>query len=546
MKTYRSLLILGLLAARAVVGHADQSHVHDHSVAGDVGAAHFPTTCAAAVQPDFDRAVALLHSFGYELARQGFLGVAGRDPRCGMAWWGVAMTYYHPIWAPPTPEELTAGREAAAKAASVGATSERERAYIEAVGSFYRATDGLDHKARAQAYRTAVEEVARRFPDDDEAKIFQALSLLGTAPPADTTYAEQRRAAEILTPLIDRHPKHPGVAHYVIHSFDYPALAELALPAARAYAKIAPASPHAQHMPSHIFTRLGLWNESIASNLESERTADALVAKMHPGAASFDALHAVDYLVYAYLQIGEDAKARDGLQRMARATKFDEPNFAAGYALAAGPSRYALERHAWAEAAAIERPAAKLPWERFPYALASLHFARAIGGARSGDSNLAKRELAELESIHTLLASSPPAGPYDWAGQVESLRLAAAGWLAWAEKRTDEALALLRRAADLQDRVGKHPVTPGEVLPARELLADLLAEIGRPAEALAEYEADLASNPNRANGLHGAARAAKAAGETAKARAFRARLAAQFRRDTPRADVAEVLAASDG
>ncbi|MGH7859174.1 MAG: hypothetical protein ACREQY_17745, partial [Candidatus Binatia bacterium] len=405
-------------------------------------------------------------------------------------------------------------------------------------------SERLDHKARAQAYRAALEKLARRFPDDDEAKIFHALALLGTAPPADTTYAQQRRAAEILNPLIERYPKHPGVAHYVIHSFDYPELAELALPAARAYAKIAPGSPHAQHMPSHIFTRLGLWRESIESNLESERSANALVAKMHPGAASFDGLHAIDYVVYAYLQIGEDEKAREALERMAGATKFDEGNFVAGYALAASPARYALERRAWSEAARLERPAAKLPWERAPYALANLHFARAIGAARSGDLSLAKRELGELESIHAVLAKSPPAGPYDWAGQVESLRLAAAGVLAKAEERTDEALTLLRRAADLQDRVGKHPVTPGEVLPARELLADLLAEIGRPAEALVEYEADLASNPNRATALHGAARAAKAAGETAKAQAFRQRLAEQFRRDTPRVGFAEVMAAT--
>ena len=511
--------------AQETPGHEHGQH-HDHGGApGDLGTVRFPISCAAAAQDDFDRGLALLHSFGYELARESFRGAATGDPRCGMAWWGVAMTYYHPLWAAPSPEELRAGAEAAERATALGSKQDRERGYIDAIAAFYRDAATRDHAERARAYRDQLEQLAARLPDESEARIFHALALLGTAPPSDATLAQQRRAGEILNQELERQPRHPGIVHYLIHSFDYPGLADLALDAARAYAGIAPASPHAQHMPSHIFTRLGLWQESIRSNLDSEASANAIVAKKHPGATSMDALHALDYLAYAYLQLGQVEEARKVLERGLRAQSFDDPNFVGGYSLSAMPARFALERRAWKEAAALERPAVALPWDRFAYAQAITPFARAIGAARSGDVAVARAAVEELVEIQARLAASPPAGPYDWAGLVESLRLSAAGWLAHAEGRNDQAVELARSGADLQDRVGKHPVTPGEVLPARELLADLLAELGRPADALAEYEKTLALHPNRRNALEGASRAAEATGASDKARKLRAAMA---------------------
>ncbi len=504
-RTFCAVLALGTAVAA-------QDHEHHHAAAEEgLGAVHFPVTCRPEVQAEFDRAVALLYSFGYAESRNAFTAVAERDPACAMAHWGVAMTYYHPLWAPPRPDELAAGREAAERAAALGDASEREHGYIAAIGAFYRDADTLDHGTRAGAYRQAMEALSAAHPEDPEAAIFYALSLVATAPPSDAAYAQQRRAAEILNGLLPSMPQHPGIPHYVIHSFDYPELAELALPAARTYARIAPASPHAQHMPSHIFVRLGLWQDAVASNLDSEASANALVAQRFPGAASFDALHALDYLEYAYLQTGQEAEARAVVERALAARTFDDPNFAAGYALAAIPARWALERDDWGAAAALEPPVAELPWERFPYAFAATHFARALGAAHQGDLEAARAAVAELAAIQAGLAASPPAGPYDWSGQVEAMRLGAAAWLAHAEGRSEEGLALLRDAAALEERVGKHPVTPGAVLPARELLGDLLLELGRPVEARAEYRASLEVAPNRRRALAGLARADAAA-----------------------------------
>lgn len=503
-----------------------QEHEHQHS-ADEFGTVHFAISGTPDVQREFDRGVAILHSFGYELARNVFTDIAGKDPRCAMAQWGIAMSWYHPIWAPPTPPELAQGRAAAEKAAALGAPTDRERGYIAAIGSFYKDSEIVDHRTRAAAWRDAMADLARRFPEDHEASLFYALALLGSAPPSDATFAQQKQAAEILNRMLPVEPNHPGVAHYLIHAFDYPQLASLALPAARSYAKIAPSSAHAQHMPSHIFTRLGLWDESIQSNLVSEATANALVAKLHPGAASFDALHALDYLEYAYLQIGQDEKAKHVMDRALASVAFDEPNFAAAYALAAIPARYAIERRQWSDAARLEVPKLPLPWEKYAYVPAITHFARAIGAARSGKTAAAQEALTQLTSTRDILAKAPPAGPYDWAGLVESLRLAAAGWIAQSLGKPVEAVGLLRQAADLQDKVGKHPVTPGEIVPARELLADLLLAQGQPAEALKEYELDLKAAPNRFNGLYGAARAADLAGDTAASRKLFAQLVAQ-------------------
>jgi tetratricopeptide (TPR) repeat protein len=538
----RSLPIVAVLSALLMAGAADAAQ-QDHSHHGDaLGTVHFPTSCAETVAASFTRAVALLHSFGYEESRRAFTDVAAADPGCGMAHWGIAMSWWHPLWAPPTAAELAAGQRAAQRAAEIGGRTARERGYIEAVGAFYANASADIHQARARAYRDRMAQLAREFQDDPEASIFYALSLLATAPPADATLASQKEAAGILNRIVAERPDHPGIVHYLIHSFDYPALARDALPAARAYAKIAPASPHALHMPTHIFTRLGLWQESIGSNLDSARAAREQIAKTHPGAASFDALHALDYLVYAYLQVDDQDKARTAADEAAAARRFDEPSFAAGYAIAAIPARWALERRDWAAAAGLAVPTVDLPWSQFPNAPANTHFARALGAARSGQPERARNALEALDGIRRGLAAAPVPGPYDWTGQVESMRLAAAAWAAHAAGRTDEAVAQARAAAELADKVGKHPVTPGAVLPARELLGDLLLELDRPVEALAAFEASLAEAPNRFNSLAGAARAATRSGEREKARGFYERLLQQTVEGSARPEVQEARA----
>jgi tetratricopeptide (TPR) repeat protein len=508
-----------LLAPVCRAGGAQAEEHQHHHPAGEVeglGAVHFPIGCQADVQPTFDRGMALLHSFGYEEARTAFLDVAQRDPACAMARWGEAMTWYHPVWAPPTAAELAAGRNAAAAAAALP-TTERDAAFVAAIQTFYRDSEKVDHRTRALAYEEAMRQVMERFPDDPEATILYA-ELLAPAT-TDPELAKPRRAAAILEKLLPKYPRHPGIAHYLIHAFDYPQTAELALPAARAYAGIAPQAAHARHMPSHIFTRLGLWQESIASNWSSVEAAQARAARSHPGATAFDAMHAYDYLAYAYLQLGQDAKAREVLDTVARTAELDDAQFAAGFALAAVPARYALERHQWREAAALQLPplAAKMRWEQYVYSEAILPFTRAVGAARSGDAAAARSALDQLAAVKAKLAAAPPAGPYDWVSQVESLRLAAAGWVARAERRDDEALRLLTQAAELEERVGKHSVTPGALLPAREQLGDLLLELGKPGEALAAYDASLRSAPRRFNSLAGATRAAELAGQRERA-----------------------------
>jgi tetratricopeptide (TPR) repeat protein len=513
------ILLLAWSVGAAAAGAAAQDHQHQHG-GGGFGTIEFPVTCAPAVQQDFSRAVAILHSFGYEESRRQFLGIAKKDPVCGMAQWGVAMTYYHPIWAAPTSTELAAGRAAAAEAAKLGARTARENRLIAAIGSFFLNDAAKDHRSRATAYRKAMENAASEFPDDKEIRIFYALAILGAASPADTTFAAQKQAAKILNSLLPSTPDHPGILHYLIHSFDYPALAPLALDAARAYSKVAPDSAHALHMPSHIFTRLGLWDECVASNIASSKAAKAQVARTHPGRVAFDDLHALDYLAYAYLQRGDDEKARAVLDEISRASQLDEPQFAAAYALAAVPARWALERRDWRAAAALRPPALPLPWEQFPYVKGITSFANAIGAARSGNVARARVAHAELETLAAQLAKHRPAGPYDWAGQVESTRLAAAGWLAFAEGRKEDAVRLLTQAVELERKVGKHAVTPGAILPAAELLGDLLLELNRPADALAAYRASLADAPRRFNSVAGAARAAELSGGSTDAKPY--------------------------
>jgi hypothetical protein len=518
-----SLGIVPLVLVLAAPGAAqhDKDHQHDHGSPEKLGKITFPTSCAPASQAPFARGVALLHSFWYAEAEKAFAAVAAADPSCAMAHWGVAMSNYHPLWAAPTPPEMQRGQAAVEKAIAAGAPTDREKAYVAAIESFFKDAATVDHRTRAVAYEKAMERVHRQYPDDREAQVFYALALLGTASPADKTYANQKKAGEILNRVLPQQPDHPGVAHYLIHSFDYPQLASLALPAARSYSKIAESSPHALHMPSHIFVRLGLWDDSIRANEDSAAAALAHVQKSAPGKSAFDEMHALDYLAYAFLQQGRDAKAREIVDRTRAVKALDNAQFAAAYALAAVPARYALERGRWAEAAALEVAPAWFPWAQFPYAEAITWHARAIGAARSGDAARAREAVARLEALRQAAVDAKIAY---WPDPIEIQRREAAAWLAMAEGRKDEAVALMKDAVALEESIDKHPVTPGPVLPARELQGDLLMALGRPADALAEYEASLAVAPNRFYALGAAVRAADAAGRRDTARAHFATL----------------------
>lgn len=484
--------------------HSAHDHQHDAPDLGKIGSVTLQTSCGEQAQLEFNRGVALMHSFWYAEAEKSFRRAAEKEPQCGMAWWGVAMANLHPIWAPPTPDELKTGREAAEKATAIGAKTDRERAYIAAIATFYADAGKLDHKTRIAAYEQAMAALQANHPKDREAAIFHALALLGVASPDDKSYAKQKEAGAILNRVLPEEPEHPGVAHYLIHSFDYPELAELALPAARVYAKLAPGSPHALHMPSHIFTRLGLWDESIASNLASAEKARKYVEQTMPGATAFDELHAVDYLVYAYLQQGRVDDARVLVEKTRKVTKLNIANqFAAAYAISAAPARFALERREWKEAAALPVPAV-IDWTKVPYGEANIHFARGIGGARSGNLDVARDAMTRLAAIRQTLLDEK--NPY-WAGQVEIQRLSVAAWIAHAGKQDEEALRLMRAAADLEASTEKHPVTPGALVPARELLAEMLLDVGKREEALAEVQHVLKDAPKRRNAAAVLARA---------------------------------------
>jgi hypothetical protein len=519
-KVFRFVLLTALVSVSLEFATgAQESHQHQHDSAEKLGKVNFPISCKPAAQLKFSRALALLHSFQYVEAEPAFAEIRGSDPNCAMSWWGEAMSLYHPLWVPPTPAELQKGREAIERARAANAKTQRERDYIAALETFYKDADKLGHWERARAYAASMEAVYRRYPQDREAAIFYALALNGTAPASEKNLANRTKAAQILYRAWSREANHPGIAHYLIHSYDYPSLAHLALPAARRYSKVAPSSAHALHMPSHIFTRLGMWPDSIQSNLAS---AAAAKVKANPGAATHDELHAMDYLMYAYLQGAQDDRAKEILEGAQAFSKVDEEVFQVAYAWTAIPARFALERRRWKEAAALTLPSTAFPWERFRFAEANLYFARAVGAARSGDADVARQEINQLTSIQAALSGAK--GGYDWAMQVQIQRQAAAAWLAQAEGKSDEALRLMRSAAELEDSTDKHPVTPGAILPAREMLGDLLLELKRPVEAQKEYEVVLQTAPNRFNSLYGAAHAAELAGNRQKARTYYSKL----------------------
>ncbi|HYE92606.1 MAG TPA: hypothetical protein VEA38_16370 [Terriglobales bacterium] len=526
--TPRRILILTSLMIVTVVGGAAA-----HGSGEKLGQVSFPTSCAPAVQPTFDRAVALLHSFWLDAAGKAFTAVAQGDPGCAMAHWGTAMVLMgNPLAGGRPPQVLKQGWEAVERAKAAGAKTPRERDWIAAVEAFYRDHDKADHRTRALAYEKAMEQLAQKYPQDTEATIYYALALQMTAVPTDKTYANQLKSAGLLEPIFAKQPDHPGVAHYLVHAYDYPAIAQKGLSAARRYSGIAPSSAHARHMPSHVFTRVGAWQESIDSNRASAEVADP--SNRH---------HALDYMVYGYLQQAQDGAAQQVVQEL-RTVKTVDMNhplaFASAFAIAAGPARYTLERRRWSEAAALTLPATELEWAKFPQAEAIVVFARGLGAARGGNVATARQD---AERLKTLQASLTNMKQGYWAGQVDIQRQIVEAWTARAENKHDEALKLMRAAADAEDATEKHIVTPGPIVPARELLGEMLLEAKRPAEALAEFEASQRKEPNRFRGYYGAARAAALTGDRTKARENFTRLVGLVERaDAERPEIAEAKA----
>ena len=547
-----------LTAAATLLGHAAFAASPDAPAVGDlrkVGTTHLTTSCASSVAKDLAAGVALLHSFFYEEARRVFTDVAARDGSCAMAQWGIAMTWWHPIWTPPSPEERAKGRAAIEKARTIGGRTDLERGYIDALAAYYAdpvpgspsepgqschgPTGGGDHASRAVAYERAMEKVYSAHPQDIEAATFYALALLASAPPADRTLENQTRATEILEPFHRQQPDHPGVLHYLIHGYDYPSVAEKGLPAAKAYAAIAPWVPHVLHMPSHIFTRLGMWEDVATSNLSAAEAAHQYAVRRTPGATSFEELHSMDYLIYAYLQTAQDARAQDVVRKVNGVGKTDTENdFAVAYAAGAVPARYALERRQWAEAAGLTEPTVSSA-QQYPFGHAHVAFARALGAARVGRLDDAKQTLARLDELRT--AMTDPRQKF-FALQADMQAKLVQGWIEHAEGREGDAERLLRGAADTDDALGKHPVSPGSLLPAREVLADYLMERNRFAAARAEYEACLKLNPRRLDSVYGAGLAAEKAGDRDGARAHYQALASMVAADATRAEVVQARA----
>jgi tetratricopeptide (TPR) repeat protein len=492
-----SALALGILAWSTPSPAQEPAH-HGHDL-GRVGRVRFPTSCIARAQPLFERGVALLHSFWYERAADAFREAAAADSSCAMASWGLAMSYLHPLWPPSPVAALRPGGEAAARARALLAPTPRERAYVEAIAVFYQDLETAPHPQRLAAWARGMARVHEENPGDSEAAIFHALALIATAPKTDTTYADLRRAGAMLEPLFARQPDHPGLAHYLIHSYDAPPLVGDAVRAANRYAGIAPSVPHAQHMPSHSYTLLGLWEESIAANQRSADAARRIEVEQRMDGAWDQRLHALDYLVYAYLQLGRDWEARRVVDEAAAVTRMVPAQGVVGaYALAAIPARYALEHGDWGAAAALaERPGP-------PLARAVTSYARALGAARAGDTSQARADLAVLTGLEAEVSGTPdPFAPT----MVRVNRLAATAWLQLAAGDETGALRAAAEAADLEDRALKNPLTPGPLLSARELLGDMLLQLNRPGEAAEAYRAALARTPKRARSLAGSAQA---------------------------------------
>lgn len=512
----RILPVIAALAAATAPLAAQTDHAgHASPPPARLGRIVFPTSCTAAVQPTIERGVALLHSFWYEEAVRTFTEAAAADPSCAIAHWGVATAYLHPLWAAPTPAELTSGTAALARARALPAPTPREAGYVAAIAAYYDEAPTVAHGVRLRRWSDALGRLSAAHPDDAEAAAFHALGLVAIAQgaPRDTILALSRRATDILEPLFVRQPTHPGLAHYLIHATDVPGIAPSGVRAANRYAIIAPSVPHAQHMPSHIYILMGQWDSAVTSNQRSAAAAARYERETNMGAVWDQRLHAMDYMAYAWLQTGRDRLARTLVDSVTGWQRFyPEPSITWQYAVAAIPARYHVERGEWREAAALPlRPRLQ------PGAAAVTHFARAIGAARTGDTAAALADVTALAALDSTLTARPLP---KWPGMVRAQRLAAESWLRLARGDTAGALRLANDAADLEDATDKHPVTPGAILPARELLGDMLALAGQHAAARAAYDSSLAMQPRRARSLAGAAQAARAAGDPAAAQRY--------------------------
>jgi len=512
---FSSIIAIAILTGTAIADDEQNHHHHEDLTSAQLGTVVFPVSCAPSVQKPFERGIALLHSFWYEEAQKEFEQIATDDPHCAMAHWGVAMSLWHQLWNNPDAQVIQRGLDEVHQAKTTdGPTTPREKAYIAAIAAFYSDSKKLNHQARAKAYSDAMKNVYEKFPDDHEAAAFYALSLLASEPHDDATFANRKAAAAILEKLFATEPDHPGVAHYLIHSYDKPQLAQLGLPAARRYAQIAPASPHALHMPSHIFARVGLWQDDINSNLASI-AATRKTAAMHMGGEGHQ-FHAMDFLFYAYMQSGRDAEARELIEEIRAMPNRKDDMYGKGFdphaaALAHLTALYPIEMHDWPSAAALA------PMEVAGTAEDSvIYWARAIGSAHLHKPDDVKKDIAAIESIHRTLVKNKS----DFADAVEDDRKQAQAWLAFADGKYDDAVEALRPIADKEDSTGEEP----EGIPAREMIADMLMEAKRPQQALAEYQTDLKLNPNRFDGLYGAARAAEAASKQADASEYYALL----------------------
>ena len=534
------VMALGFFTSGARAQHIEHGALRG-AAPEQLGEVNFPVSCSPAAQKDFNRAMALFHSFWFDPAKESFAKVLEQDPECGMAHWGIAiMSMGNPFAWPPNANALKAGAAAVVRAQRVGAKSERERDYIAALTIFFKDWETRDHRTRAVAFEKAMEGLVAKYPTDDEAQILYALALNVTALPSDKTFANQLKAGATLEPLFKKYPHHPGVAHYLIHTYDYAELAERGLPAARAYAKIAPAAPHALHMPSHIFSRVGLWPEMVGSNRASYLAAKSELQETTLGIGTYDALHAMDYMVFAHLQQAQDRAAKQSLDEVAAIRKVNVENAVAAYAFASIPARFALERGDWKQAAALKLSPADLVWSKFPQAEAILVFARGLGAARIGDVVAARRDTERLQALKEAMVAAKM--DY-WAGQADFQIKTVSAWIALAEKRPEEAVRLMRAAAEAEDASDKHPVTPGNVAPSRELLGEMLMTLNSPAQAFAEFERSLKRDPNRLRGVYGAARAAETSGNRKAARDYYARLQTlTINRDTERPELAQAKA----
>ena len=514
-------LVIAVLVASLVV--ADEAE--------KIGQVHFPIACAPAVQKPFERAVALLHSFWYLEAAKAFTQITQTDPGCAMAYWGLAMTNWTQIWSPPSPAALKRGWEAVERAKLASSKTPREADFRAAAEAFFKDWDKLDHRTRALAYGRAMEEMAQKYPQDREVMAFYALSLQATADPKDKTYASQKRSAEIAEKIFAAEPDHPGAAHYMIHGYDYPPLAQQGLPAARRYAQFAPSVPHALHMPSHIYVLLGMWPETVKGNVAA---AAAEKSRGNPD----DHMHALDYLVYGYLQMAQDVEAKKvvdearAIMADLAARVYDSGRPTAHFAMAAIEARWAMERGRWADAAAIDpRP------NRFPHTESMIYLARAIGAARSGNVVRARADVDRLAALKDAMKDAY------WAEQIEIQRRAAAAWTARAEGKAEDGFALMRSAVELEASTEKHNITPGPIVTARELLGDMLMDAGQAGPAGQAYEASLTVAPNRFKSLYGVAKAAERAGDRAKAKTYYGKLlATAAAADTQRPELQEAKA----